>query len=55
MHRLVMKVLAVQSKPAAVRKQFEKLKAALKDELGIEPAVETSRLYQGTSWKLNYC
>ena len=46
MHRLVMKVLAVQSKPAAVRKQFEELKAALKDELGIEPAIETSRLYK---------
>ena len=46
MHRLIMKVLAAQSKPAAVRKQFEGLKATLGAELGIEPAAETRRLYQ---------
>jgi two-component SAPR family response regulator len=46
MHRLMMKVLAAQSKPAAVRKQFEGLKATLGAELGIEPAAETRRLYQ---------
>jgi DNA-binding SARP family transcriptional activator len=46
MHRLLMKVLAAQSKPAAVRKQFEGLASALRDELGVEPAAETQRLYK---------
>jgi DNA-binding SARP family transcriptional activator len=46
MHRLLMKVLAAQSKPAAVRKQFEELSSVLRDELGVEPAAETRRLYK---------
>jgi DNA-binding SARP family transcriptional activator len=46
MHRLVMKVLAAQSKPAAVKKQFDELTATLSGELGIEPAAETRRLYK---------
>ena len=46
MHRLMMKVLAAQSKPAAVKKQFEALKAILVAELGIEPSAETRRVYQ---------
>jgi len=46
MHRLMMKVLAAQSKPAAVKKQFEALKATLAAELGIEPSAETRRVYQ---------
>jgi LuxR family maltose regulon positive regulatory protein len=45
MHRLVMKTLAAQGKPAAVKKQYERLAADLKDELGIEPAAETRRVY----------
>jgi len=46
MHRLVMKTLAAQSKPAAVKKHFAELQDLLKKELGIEPANETSRLYK---------
>lgn len=46
MHRLIMKVLAAQSKPAGVKKQFDSLKATLASELGIEPAAETRRVYQ---------
>jgi len=45
MHRLTMKALAAQSKPAAVKKQFEEMSAVLKKELGIEPSAETRRLY----------
>ena len=44
MHRTVMKVFGVQSKPASVKKQFEDLRKLLKTELGIEPAAETRRL-----------
>jgi LuxR family maltose regulon positive regulatory protein len=43
--RLVMKALAAQGKPAAVKDQFETLKKLLKSELGIEPAPETSRVF----------
>lgn len=46
MHRLLMKVHAAQSKPAAVKRQFENLTTLLGDELGIQPAAETRRLYQ---------
>jgi DNA-binding SARP family transcriptional activator len=46
MHRLIMKVLAAQSKKVAVKKQFEGLKTLLSGELGIEPAPETRRLYK---------
>ena len=46
MHRLIMKVLAAQSKKVAVKKQFEGLKTLLSGELGVEPAPETRRLYK---------
>jgi DNA-binding SARP family transcriptional activator len=46
MHRLVMKALAAQSKPAAVKEQFENLRTLLKTELGVEPASETKKVYQ---------
>ena len=43
MHRLTMKVLAAQGKPAAVKKHFDGLKKLLTDELGIEPSAETRK------------
>ena len=46
MHRLTMKVLAAQGKPAAIKKHFESMKKLLKDELGIEPSPETRRLFK---------
>jgi len=46
MHRLVMKTLAAQAKPAAVKKHFDDLATLLNSELGIEPAAETRRLYK---------
>jgi DNA-binding SARP family transcriptional activator/Flp pilus assembly protein TadD len=46
MHRLTMKALAAQGKPAAVKKHFEGMKKVLSDELGIEPSPETRRLYK---------
>ena len=46
LHRLVMKVLAAQSKPVAVKKHYEDMRGMLKKELGIEPAPETRRLFQ---------
>jgi ATP/maltotriose-dependent transcriptional regulator MalT/DNA-binding SARP family transcriptional activator len=46
MHRIVMKALAAQSKPAAVKEQFENLKTLLRNELGVDPAPETRRVYQ---------
>lgn len=45
MHRLTMKVLAGQGKPAAVKKHFESMKKLLHEELGIEPSAETQRLF----------
>ncbi len=45
LHRLVLRVLSAQSKPAAVRKHFEEMQKLLKDELGIEPSPETKRLF----------
>ncbi len=45
-HRLVMKTLAAQGKPAAVQKQFETLEELLNKELGVEPAPETIRTFQ---------
>lgn len=45
MHRLTMKVLATQGKPATVKKHYENLKKLLHDELGIEPSAETQRLF----------
>ncbi len=46
LHRLVMRVLAAQSKPAAVRTHFDNLQDLLKKDLGIGPAEETKRLFQ---------
>ena len=46
MHRLTMKALAAQGKPAAVKKHFEGMKKTLADELGIEPSVETRKLFK---------
>ena len=46
MHRLLMKIYAAQSKPAAVLEQFENLQNLLKKELGVEPAPETRRVFQ---------
>lgn len=45
-HRLIMKVLAAQGKPAAVKDQFDDLSALLKKDLGIDPATETRRVFQ---------
>jgi len=45
MHRLTMKVLAAQGKPAAVKKHFEKMTKLLNDELGIEPSAETRKVF----------
>ncbi len=44
-HRLVMKTLAAQGKPAAVQKQFETLEELLQKELGVEPAHETVQTF----------
>ncbi len=44
-HRLIMKILSAQGKPAAVKKHFEGMKKTLADDLGIEPSPETMRLY----------
>jgi DNA-binding SARP family transcriptional activator len=41
-----MKVFAAQSKPTAVRDQFEGLKELLKKELGVDPAPETRRVFK---------
>jgi ATP/maltotriose-dependent transcriptional regulator MalT/DNA-binding SARP family transcriptional activator len=46
LHRLSMKVLAAQSKPAAVKKHYENMQALLKDELGIDPSAETRKLFK---------
>lgn len=46
MHRLTLKILAAQSKPAAVKKHYDGMKKLLSDELGIEPSRETRRLYK---------
>ena len=45
-HRLVMKILAAQSKPGSLKKHFEDLQLLLKTDLGIEPAAETRKLFQ---------
>jgi len=45
MHRLVMKVFAAQSKPAALKEHFEAMQTILKQELGVDPAPETRRVY----------
>ncbi len=45
LHRLTMKVLAAQGKPAALKKHFEEMQQILRQELGVEPSAETKRLY----------
>ena len=46
LHRLVLKVLSAQGKHTAVKKHYEDMQALLKQELGIEPSVETKRVYK---------
>ncbi len=48
MHRLTIKIFSAQGKPAAAKKHFESLKKLLRDELGIEPSAETTRLFKET-------
>lgn len=43
-HRLVLKIFALQGKKAAVKKHYDSLVEMLRDELGIEPTQETKRL-----------
>jgi ATP/maltotriose-dependent transcriptional regulator MalT/DNA-binding SARP family transcriptional activator len=45
LHRLVMRVLAAQGKPAAVKKHFEEMSVLLKQDLGIEPSAETRKVF----------
>ncbi|HEV7699580.1 MAG TPA: tetratricopeptide repeat protein, partial [Pyrinomonadaceae bacterium] len=46
LHRLTLKVLSAQGKPAAVKKHYEDMQRLLKDELGIDPSVETAKLFK---------
>lgn len=46
LHRLAMKVLSAQGKPAAVKKHYEDMQTLLKQELGIEPSAETKRVFK---------
>jgi LuxR family maltose regulon positive regulatory protein len=46
LHRLTLRVLAAQGKPAAVKKHFDDMQKLLKDELGITPSAETAKLYK---------
>jgi LuxR family maltose regulon positive regulatory protein len=46
LHRLTMKTLAAQGKPAAVKKHFEQMRDLLRSDLGIDPSAETRRAYQ---------
>ena len=46
-HCLVMRTHAAQGNRAAVKEQYETLRAILQKELGIEPASETQRVYRG--------
>lgn len=45
-HFFIMRIHAAQGKRNAAKHQFETLQKLLKDELGVEPAAETKRLYQ---------
>ncbi len=45
-HALIMRVYAAQGKRSAVKEQYDKLQKLLKSELGVEPAVETKRVFQ---------
>lgn len=46
LHRLTLKVLAAQGKPAEVKKHYDKMQKLLKEELGVEPSAETKKLYK---------
>jgi LuxR family maltose regulon positive regulatory protein len=46
-HCLVMRTHAAQGNRAAVKEQYETLRALLRKELGIEPASETQKVYRG--------
>jgi LuxR family transcriptional regulator, maltose regulon positive regulatory protein len=46
LHRLAMKVLSAQGKPAAVKKHYESMEQLLKHDLGISPAAETQKLFR---------
>ncbi len=45
-HFFIMRIYAAQGKRNAAKHQYETLQKLLKDELGVEPAAETKRLYQ---------
>ena len=45
-HFFIMRIFAAQGKRNAAKQQYETLQKLLKDELGVEPAAETKRLYQ---------
>jgi DNA-binding SARP family transcriptional activator len=45
-HALIMRVYAAQNKRTAAKEQYNKLQKLLKEELGVEPAPETRRVYQ---------
>jgi LuxR family transcriptional regulator, maltose regulon positive regulatory protein len=46
-HCLVMRIHAAQGNRAAVKEQYETLRALLRKELGVEPASETQKVYRG--------
>ncbi len=45
-HRQLMRLLAINNQRSAALAQFEACKRILKDELGVEPSVETRQLYE---------
>jgi DNA-binding SARP family transcriptional activator len=45
-HRVVMRAHAAQGNRAAVKEQYDAVRKLLRDELGVEPAAETQKLYQ---------
>ncbi len=47
-HRLVLRSLSAQGKPAAAKKYFEHMAETLSKELGIEPSAETRRVFKET-------
>jgi DNA-binding SARP family transcriptional activator/Tfp pilus assembly protein PilF len=46
-HCLVMRTHSAQGNRAAVKEQYETLRALLRKELGVEPASETQKVYRG--------
>lgn len=45
-HRLLMRLLTINGRRTAALQQFQLCKAIIKNELGIEPSLETQRLYE---------